>query len=323
MSVQELDLAATFLDVGHGDAAVVRFRDGHQVRTMVVDGGGPAHGGRLLAYLLRNGITVVDLLVATHVDRNHIAGLLQVAESDRVAVQAFWGPACESAQPSVAGQRLPDERAYQRLYSRLHGRLGPERMFNPVRGEPVPALFSDIGLTVLHPAVPNILAAPPKDAPAQQPAAFLHQQNELALVLHVECHGLRLLLASDAQGSLWTDALNDPRLQRRLEVNILKVPHYGRAAGFPAAAAQVLHTEYAVFSISAKADKQPSQDVVAILHEMRAEVLCTEHAAENTFCANPHCHAATGGQNIVFSKCHGDSSYSTSAYLCPIEGPGQ
>ncbi|MBM4037813.1 MAG: hypothetical protein FJ290_04800 [Planctomycetes bacterium] len=319
MSVQELDLAATFLDVGHGDAAIVRFRDGHQVRTIVVDGGGPAHGGRLLAYLLRNGITVVDLLVATHVDRNHIAGLLQVAESDRVAVQAFWGPACESTQPSVAGHRLPDERAYQRLFSRLHGRLGPERMFNPVRGQPLPALFTDIGLTVLHPAVPNILRVPPNDAPAPQPAAFLREQNELSLVLHVECRGIRLLLTSDAQGSFWTAALSDPWLQRHLDVNILKAPHYGRAAGFSAAAAQVLHTEYAVFSISAKADKQPSPDVVAVLHDMRAEVLCTEHAAETTFCANPHCYAASGGQNVVFSKCHGDSSYSTSAFFCPIE----
>jgi beta-lactamase superfamily II metal-dependent hydrolase len=294
----------------------VRLRDGHRVRTLVVDGGGPAHGGRLLAYLLRNGITVVDLLVATHVDRNHIAGLLQIAESDRVKVENFWGPSCESTQPSVGGHPLPDQRAYQRLYSRLYGRLGTERMFSPVRGSPVPALFSEAVLTVLNPGAPNVLPVPPKDAPAPEAPAFVRDQNERALVLHVEAHGIRLLLGSDAPGSFWTAALADPVLQRHPDVHILKVPNYGRATGLPPAAASVLHTEYAVFSISAKADKQPSPEVISLCSEMRAELLCTEHAPENSFCTNPHCHAASGGQNIVFCKCHGESSYSTGAYHC-------
>ena len=56
MSVQELDLVATFLDVGHGDAIVLRFREGHQVRTVVVDGGGPEH--TLLLGPLRSAMTI-------------------------------------------------------------------------------------------------------------------------------------------------------------------------------------------------------------------------------------------------------------------------
>lgn len=322
MSVQDLDLAVTFLDVGHGDAIIVRFREERQVRTIVVDGGGPAHGGRLLAYLLRNGVATVDLMVATHVDRNHIAGLLPVAESDKVAIENFWGPGSDSAQPSVAGLNLPDERAYQRLFSRICSRVKPERVFCPVRGVPLPELFRDAQLTVLNPQVPNVLAPLPNDAPARQAAHFLAEQNELSIVLHVESHGIRLLLGGDAQGPFWAAAAADPTTQRYLDVNILKVPHYGRAAGLAAAAGGVLHTEYAVFSLSAKADKQPSESVLALFREMGCEVLCTEHAAENSFCANPHCHAAKGGQNIVFCRCRGDASYSTSAYFCPLT-PGR
>lgn len=318
MSVQELDLAVTFLDVGHGDAAIVRFHEGHQVRTIVVDGGNPARGGRLLAYLLRNGITTVDLLVATHVDRNHTTGLLAVAESEHVTIENFWGPACESTQPSVEGLHLPDERAYQRLYSRIHGRVRPDRIFNPSRATPPPALFSEATLTVLNPPAPNVLQVPPKDAPPRQPADLILEQNTLALVLHVECHGIRVLLGGDAQGPFWAAAAADPALQRFLDVNVLKVPYYGRVNGLPRAAAGVLHTEYAVFSLSAKIDKQPSDPLVAMFREMRAEVLCTEHATDNSFCANPHCHAASGGQNIVFCRCRGDASYSTSAYFCPL-----
>ncbi len=322
VSVQDLDLAVTFLDVGHGDAIVVRFREDRQVRTIVVDGGGPARGGRLLAYLLRNGVTTVDLLVATHMDRNHVAGLLPVAESEQVAIESFWGPGCESAQPSVPGLSLPDERVYQRLFSRIRSRVRPERIFSPVRGAPLPALFRDAQVAVLNPPVLNFLAVPPKDAPPKQPVLFVAEQNQLSAVLHIECHGIRLLLGSDAQAPFWTAALGDTELQRYLDVNILKVPHYGRPTGLPAAAAGVLHAEYAVFSLGAKVDKQPSDAVLALFRDMRSEVLCTEHAAPNTFCSNAHCHAANGGQNIVFCRCRGDSSYSTSAYFCPL-APGR
>lgn len=321
MSVQELDLVVTFLDVGHGDSAIVRFREGHQVRTIVVDGGGPVHASRLSNYLLRNGITAVDLMVATHVDRNHVVGLLQVAETDSVAIEHFWGPSCESTQPSVAGLQFPDERAYQRLYSRIHGRLRPDRITCPVRGGLLPALFTAANVTVLNPAVPNVLKPPAKGAPPKQAAELSIEQNERAIVLHIEVHGIRLLLGSDALGSFWASALGDHVLQRHLDVNILKVPSYGRANVIPSTAAGLLHCEYAVFSLSAKVDRQPSAQSLALFHDMGAEVLCTQHAAQNTFCANTHCHAAAGGQNVVFSRCRGDSSYSTSAYFCPAPAP--
>ncbi len=319
MSVQELDLVVGFLDVGHGDSAIVRFREDHQVKTIVVDGGGPAHSGVLLAYLLRNGITTVDLLVASHIDRQHIAGLLRVVESGQITVQNFWGPACESAQPSVAGLRVPDERAYQRLYSRIRGSLRPEAIFCPVARAPVPPLFAEAAITVLNPPVPNVLKAPPAGAPPRDAKQLLAEQNDLALVLHIESYGIRVLLGSDAQAPFWAAVASDPTLSRYLDVNILKVPNYGRASGLPPAVAGALHTEYAVFSLDAKHDREPAAEVLAPLREMGAEVLCTEHAAGSSFCANAHCHAANGGQNIVFARCRGDSSYSTSAYYCPLE----
>lgn len=317
MSVHDLDLTAAFLDVGHGDAIVIRARDGREVRTIVVDGGGPTHQDDLASYLLSNGITTVDLLVATHIDRNHIAGLLRVVETDGITIGSFWGPGCESAQPSVPGLRFSDERLYQRLFSRVCDRARAGHVLTPVRGMQVPEIFSEIAITVLNPPVPNLQKAPPKDAPAKSPADFLREQNELATVLQIECRGLRILLASDAQGSFWSDVLADPALQRYLDADILKMPFYGLPGSLPPPVAAVVHTAYAVFSIDARGDKQPAGDVVGALRDMRAEVLCTEHAPENTFCANPHCQAANGGQNIVFCRARGEASYSTGAYFCP------
>jgi len=317
VSIQELELAVAFLDVGHGDAVVVRFREGRRVRTVVVDGGGPADPGRLLSYLRRNGVETVDLMVATHVDRHHIAGLLPVLADDSIGVENFWGPACESAQPSVAGLRLPDERAYQRLYSRVRARVPENGILNPVRGQALPPLFAEAAITVLNPTTPNVLRAPAKGAPTKNPQDLLVEQNHASMVLLLECHGLRILLGGDSQPPFWTAAAADPVLHRLLDVNILKAPFYGRTSIAPAAFAGGLRTEYAVFSIGRKIDKQPAPEVVAVLRQMGAEILCTQHALPNTFCGNPHCHAAHGGQNIVFCRCRGEASYSTGAYSCP------
>jgi len=318
VSVQELDLVVTFLNVGHGDSTIVRFREGHQVRTLVVDGGGPSRSGELLSYLLRNTITTVDLMVATHVDRNHIAGLLPVADSERITIDHFWGPSSESTQPSVPGLRLTDERTYQRLYSKISERLPAESILCPVRGMPLPGLFSEATIAVLNPAHANVLKPADKDAPQKKPGELILEQNERSLVLYIESHGIRILLASDVQAPFWGTALADAEMQRYLDVNVMKMPNYGRASGFPSAAAQVVRTEYAVFSLGAREDKAPADEVVRLMADMRAEILCTEHAADSEFCKNPHCHASKGGQNIVFCRRRGDHSYSTSAYNCPL-----
>ncbi|MFP4057100.1 MAG: ComEC/Rec2 family competence protein [Candidatus Brocadiia bacterium] len=323
MSVEELDVVLTFLDVGHGDATVLRFREGHNVRTVVVDGGGPDHSGDLLDYLLRNTITTIDLMVATHVDRNHVAGLIPVVESDRVAVHNFWGPGCESTQPSVPGLRTPDERTYQRLYARVNQALRPEHILCPTRGMPLPALSTAARFTVLNPARANVLKPTPENAPQKKPAELALEQNELATVLHIECYGLNILLASDVEGPFWDTAAADADLQRLLEVDVLKAPNYGRASGLPRAAAGVLRTGYAVFSLGAETDGEPSEEAIALMRQIGAEVICTEHAPDNGFCGSPTCPAARGGQNVVFCRRRGDSSYSTSAYFCPRPGTGQ
>lgn len=319
MSVEELDLIVTFLNVGHGDAAVLRFREGPELRTVVVDGGGPRHPDALLAYLLRNMVTRIDLLVATHINRNHVAGLLPVVESERLTIGNFWGPACESAQPSVGGLRTPDERTYQRLYARITQRVRPEHILCPHRGMPLPTLFRDCTLTVLNPLRQNVLRPPPDDEPQRTPAELAAEQNELSVVLHIECHGLRLLLTSDLDGPPLAGMVGDPTLADYMDIDILKVPHYGRSHHAAPALRDALRGHCAaVLSIAASDATAVSRDLLAALQGLRAEVFATQHSPADIFCANPHCRAARGGQNVVFFYRRGAASFTPSADACVL-----
>lgn len=88
------------LDVGQGDAFLLRFRRGPAV---LVDAGGNAWsdfdpGARTVVPALRAlGVTSLDLVVATHADADHIGGLPAVL--DALPVQALLLGADESGRP--------------------------------------------------------------------------------------------------------------------------------------------------------------------------------------------------------------------------------
>ena len=64
-------LTVTWLNVGQGDAAVIQ--SGGQ--TMLIDGGKPEKSSYIYAWLQQHGLSYLDVIVATHVDADHIGGL--------------------------------------------------------------------------------------------------------------------------------------------------------------------------------------------------------------------------------------------------------
>ncbi|MBN1163094.1 MAG: MBL fold metallo-hydrolase [Candidatus Krumholzibacteriota bacterium] len=97
-------LKVAFLDVFHGDCAVVTFDEGEGKGCIVVDGGEKKEAARRLsAYLQHEQVEVIDLLVATHIDQDHVLGLkyLLQDESDKAqswnrgekrCIRHYWGP---------------------------------------------------------------------------------------------------------------------------------------------------------------------------------------------------------------------------------------
>ncbi len=119
-------LEIAWLDVGQGDAIVLRFADG---AAWLVDAGpADAYGdaGRrvVLPYLRRAGIRRIDRLITTHPDLDHVGGAATVVEGIPVHVWSSGGPVDDGpawlallAEPGprpevlVAGARLHEGRA--------------------------------------------------------------------------------------------------------------------------------------------------------------------------------------------------------------------
>lgn len=68
---QAATLTVTWLDVGQGDAAVIQCGG----QSMLIDGGKPEKSSYIYAWLQQHGLSCLDVIVATHVDADHIGGL--------------------------------------------------------------------------------------------------------------------------------------------------------------------------------------------------------------------------------------------------------
>ena len=64
-------LTVTWLDVGQGDAAVIQCGG----QSMLIDGGKSEKSSYIYAWLQQHGLSYLDVIVATHVDADHIGGL--------------------------------------------------------------------------------------------------------------------------------------------------------------------------------------------------------------------------------------------------------
>lgn len=74
------------LDVGRADCCVLLLDTPEGMRTVVVDGGSKYHGGRrpLLEFLSQRGITVIDLLILTHLHQDHFGGFAHLVDQVKI-----------------------------------------------------------------------------------------------------------------------------------------------------------------------------------------------------------------------------------------------
>lgn len=70
-----------FIDVGQGDSMLIQTPSN---KNILIDGGPPESGKKVVNYLKKQHIKKIDLLIATHPDIDHIGGLPQVMKSIEV-----------------------------------------------------------------------------------------------------------------------------------------------------------------------------------------------------------------------------------------------
>jgi competence protein ComEC len=236
------DPELAMLDVGQGDAILLRDGD----RAVLVDGGGWRGGdigGRaLLPALLGEGVRSLDALVMTHPDGDHCSGLVDIAAY--LPVREVWmAPGWDPE--SCAGRLLKLPGVKPRFLSRgQKASLGRWR------------------LTALHPEADDV-----------------HPVNERSLVLLAEVRGRRVLLTGDIES--WAEHDLADCCAPALRADLLKVAHHGSRTSSTETFLEAVEPRLALISVGINnLYHHPSPEVVERLEQHHARVLRTDRTGE-------------------------------------------
>lgn len=220
-----------FLDVGQGDAILIKTPDNAQI---LVDGG---ENGEILMQL--NEVMPffddsLDMIVATHPDSDHIGGLIRVLERYRVDYVLMTGI-------------YEDEEDYFEFLKAVKAN-GARIVFAEAERD---FAFGEVFFDVLYPFESMVMQSP-VDA------------NNTSVVMKVVFGDLRILLTGDIEEEVEKELV---LAGVDLEAEILKVGHHGSKSSSGWDFLQVVRPETAVVQVGENSYGHPAQEVLDRLEE--------------------------------------------------------
>ncbi len=238
---QAVWLEVTTLDVGHGDALIIRTPSR---QTLLVDTGTQEAGQYVVVPFLRyQGIGTIDALILTHFDEDHLGGAIPLLQSARVR-RVFTN----GGQPTTptGHQVLALARAQQ---------------------IPIEPLSAGLRMTGLVGADMAILHPPRDGVPGTR-----RESNDNSVVIRLSRARVSGLLCGDIEeaGLPWLLAWGE-----RLRSTILKVPHHGSALGSSSRAfLEQVAPSVAILSVGRR-HGLPSMKTLKDLNAVSAQILST------------------------------------------------
>ena len=251
------NLQITCLDIGQGDCISVRFPKGQHV---LIDGGSTNKKNiakyQILPYLKNQGIAVVDAILISHTDQDHISGIQELFENISAGLTSV----------KVRSLILPEwektDDAYQELIDKA--RAAGVSVQRGRKGE------------VLHLGEVTIkLLAPEAGASGAD-------VNEDGMVAEIQYGSFKALFTGDIGEETEKKLLSDLK-----DVDFLKVGHHGSGYSTCTEFLEVIRPEVAVISCSeSNTYGHPSAETIERLKKSGAKIWYTMKSGAVTFTAD-------------------------------------
>jgi len=236
----ERELQVTFLNVGQGDAILIQTPEGRQV---LIDGGPDRSVLRQLPRFMGPLDRSIDLVIATHPDKDHIAGLADVFA--RYQVSAFMDP--EVANDTSYAQALTYAAANEKEITELAARRGMRVHLG--ESAYMDVLFPDRDVEYLESNTGSVVLQ------------LVHGENEF-------------MLTGDAPASIeeWLVLLD----REDLESDVLKAGHHGSRTSTSESWIDAVSPRYVIISAGeGNSYGHPHAEVVERVQDSGAAMLST------------------------------------------------
>lgn len=220
-------LEVYFLDVGQGDATLVKFPSG---KWMLIDGGERHQGEKVITMLREAGVEQLDIIVATHPDSDHIGGLPKVI--DAFPVESVYAPKVKHTTKTYQDFLLAVQKKGVKIRTAQAG------------------VELDIGK-----GSEAVMVGPVKEYPEKD-------KNSWSAVLRIKHGENTFLLTGDATIQAEQDMIEDGQ---PLQAIVLKVGHHGSDTSTGPDFLAEVKPEIAVISLGKNSYGHPSPDVLHTL----------------------------------------------------------
>lgn len=239
----------TFLDVGQGDCICIQERNGHG---LLIDCGSTDQSGlakyRIIPFLKSQGIHTLDAVFLSHLDRDHISGVLELLQDETSGIRIGRIVLSELVPRDEAWENLKllAERAGITLtYMRGADRYGNDRLC----------------ITCLYPE-------------SQEKGETGMDRNALSMILLLEYDDFQAVFTGDADKSGELRALE--KLPESFCCELLKVAHHGSRYSTDEAFLKALQPRLAVISCGINNYGHPAPETLERLRSCDSEILITE-----------------------------------------------
>ena len=236
------ELTVAFLDVGAGDSIYIEAPNGNK---MLIDGGPDRSVVRELSEIIPFYERTIDVVLATHPDKDHIGGLVDVLKNYETKMILTTGATSTTEIDKAFGKAIIDEEKF-----------GAKNIL--VKRGSVVNLSEDVSFTVLYPVSVN-----PKGS-----------TNDTSIVGMLTYRKQSFLLTGDAPQKVERYLVSVDG--KKLKAQVLKIGHHGSKTSSSEVFIGSVSPDYAIIS-TAKKNRygHPNKEVINLLKKYNIPTLAT------------------------------------------------
>lgn len=253
---QNYDFQVHFIDVGNGDAMLIKFPNN---QTMMIDTGDDYYENKVVSYtkqyLWSEGLNKIDYLVLTHSDSDHVGGAKAILENFKV--KSIYRPKIYSKSEE---NYLLNKENYYIDDSEIY-----DEVITTAYKKKCNIIFNEAGLTFSIKGCKVEFLAPLYDN--------YSISNNYSAVIKMTYQTKVFLFMGDAEKSVENELIE--KYDDDLKADVLKVGHHGSYTSTSLDFLYKVMPEYSILSCSSKSDYYPHKDVVENLKSINSKLLNT------------------------------------------------
>nr|WP_031424845.1 ComEC/Rec2 family competence protein [Exiguobacterium sp. NG55] len=226
-----------YIDIGQGDAIYIKMPSGEDV---IIDGGNKGKGDAIVAYLKKQKVDDIEVLISTHPDADHIGGLDEILDAYRV--ENVYAPKVK------------------------HTTQAYKDFLQAVKREGKTIKTAQMGVSLPIKGVSAKFVGPVKSYSNSD-------LNNWSAVLHVTYKKNTFLFTGDAEHVAEKDMMAK---KQTLRADVLKVGHHGAKTSTSSTFLNVVKPKYAILSVGKNSYGHPTSEVVTNLKRVKATTLRTD-----------------------------------------------